>query len=169
MKPLVIILLTASMVLSCGEAGIQTKVINDFTYEIEVIPEPNRLRYTSNRSSDIQEELEKYGSEILDLDLEKIQISIEGYESGDIDGTVDLFIENNLNVFAFEDEEFVNNGVYTIPNADVDRQLVDRVQAILRNNEEIDYRVSADFTIQPEIDTFKIFVKFFAESTVKTN
>ncbi|MEM6644277.1 MAG: hypothetical protein AAF616_14960 [Bacteroidota bacterium] len=147
---------------SCGEAGIETIIIDDFTYETSFTPQVGQFSYSSGpKTTDIQEEIKDFGNEILDLDISKIEVSIKDLTGG-ISGFVDVSI-TGVNQKILEKGELFNGQTIVV----TDNAIIESVKEVLENN-DLTYMIDTEFTVSPGTE-FTVLLSFFVESKVKAN
>ncbi len=79
MRSLLLTILATALMFSCGDAGFQIIVGDDYVQDLLIIAENGTNDYSSTDAISIQETLDEYGSELLEAEIGDISLTLRDY------------------------------------------------------------------------------------------
>lgn len=89
MRSLLLILAAAATVLSCGDAGVQVRVGDDYPNEIQVSNFGSEMSFSGFVTTDVNNDLLDFGAIISELTVERVEVSVQNFD-GSITGDLDV-------------------------------------------------------------------------------
>ena len=94
-KSLLLSLATAALLLSCGDAGVQVRIGDDFETEFDVIGASSFTAINLNLNTTIESETAEYGDLLQSVDISELTISFQDY-SGSTTGQITVTIAGEV-------------------------------------------------------------------------